>query len=66
MLVITSYSIHYTKLYDFESLMGVKLKQYKSFKTPEEALNALTNHQVQAIWASDVTGEYLVKTNENP
>ncbi len=49
----------------FESLMGVKLKQYKSFKTPEEALNALTNHQVQAIWASDVTGEYLVKTNEN-
>ncbi len=49
----------------FESLMGVKLQKYRSYKTQDSALTALYNHEIQAIWAADVTGEYLAKTNSN-
>ena len=48
----------------FESQFGVKLSGYRSYDTMETAVKALKMNQVQAIWASDVTADWLLRTKE--
>ncbi len=48
----------------FESQFGVKLSAYQSYERVETAVKALKMNQVQAIWASDVTAEWLLRTEE--
>lgn len=45
----------------FESLTGVKLGAYKSYNTLDEAVCALYTGKVSAIWATDVTADYLMQ-----
>ncbi|MCR5324612.1 MAG: transporter substrate-binding domain-containing protein [Lachnospiraceae bacterium] len=49
----------------FESMLGVKLSRYSSYKNIDEALYALRTGKVAAIWAADVTADYLVRLQEN-
>ena len=46
----------------FESQFGVKFSAYRSYDTADTAVKALKANQIQAFWASDVTAEYLVRT----
>lgn len=48
----------------FESQFGVKFSDYRSYDSVETAVKALKMNQVQAIWASDVTAEWLLRTEE--
>ena len=48
----------------FESQFGVKFSAYRSYDTVETAVKALKMNQVQAIWASDVTADWLLRNNE--
>lgn len=48
----------------FESQFGVKLSAYQSYERVETAVKALKMNQVQAIWASDVTADWLLRTEE--
>ena len=48
----------------FESQFGVKFSAYRSYDTVETAVKALKMNQVQAIWASDVTADWLLWNNE--
>lgn len=45
----------------FESMLGVKLSRYSSYKNTDEVLYALKTGKVAAIWATDVTADYLVR-----
>ena len=48
----------------FESMLGVKLSRYSSYKNNDEALYALKTGKVAAVWATDVTADYLVKAED--
>ena len=48
----------------FESQFGVKFSAYRSYDAVDTAVKALRQNQVQAIWASDVTAEWLLRTEE--
>ena len=48
----------------FESQFGVKFSAYRSYETMETAVKALKTNQVQAIWASDVTADWLLRTED--
>ena len=48
----------------FESQFGTKFSTYRSYETVETAVKALKMNQVQAIWTSDVTAEWLLQTEE--
>ena len=48
----------------FESQFGVKFSAYRSYATAETAVKALKINQVQAIWASDVTADWLLRNDE--
>ena len=45
----------------FESMLGVKLSRYSSYKNIDEALYALKTGKVAAVWTADVTADYLVR-----
>ena len=47
----------------FESMLGVKLGSYKAFGNMDEALYALRTGRVAAVWAADITADYLIKAN---
>ena len=47
----------------FESMLGVKLSGYNAYKNMDEALYALRTGKAAAIWAADVTVDYLQKWN---
>ncbi|MCR5769247.1 MAG: transporter substrate-binding domain-containing protein [Lachnospiraceae bacterium] len=47
----------------FESMLGIKLSRYSAYKNMDEALYALRTGKVAAIWAADVTVDYLQKWN---
>lgn len=49
----------------FGSTFGVNLTSYKAYKDFDEALFSLKAGKVDAIWACDVSADYLIKTNEN-
>jgi len=48
----------------FESQFGEKFSAYRSYETVGTAVKALKMNKVQAIWASDVTAEWLLRTEE--
>lgn len=48
----------------FESQFGVKFSAYQSYQTIETAVKALKMNKVQAIWASDVTADWLLRNDE--
>jgi len=48
----------------FESQFGVKFSAYRSYDAADTAVKALKRNQVQAIWASDVTAEWLLRTED--
>jgi len=48
----------------FESQFGEKFSDYRSYETVEIAVKALKMNKVQAIWASDVTADWLLRTEE--
>ena len=48
----------------FESQFGVKFASYHSYDTASTAVKALKTNQVQAIWASDVTADWLLRTED--
>lgn len=48
----------------FESQFGVKFSAYRSYDAVDTAVKALKQNQVQAIWASDVTADWLLRTEE--
>jgi ABC-type amino acid transport substrate-binding protein len=49
----------------FGSTFGVDLTSYKAYKDFDEALFSLKAGKVDAVWACDVSADYLLKTNEN-
>jgi len=48
----------------FESQFGVKFSAYRSYDAADTAVKALKRNQVQAIWASDVTADWLLRTED--
>lgn len=48
----------------FESQYGVKFSAYRSYETVGTAVKALKMNKVQAIWASDVTADWLLRTED--
>ncbi len=48
----------------FESQFGEKFSVYRSYETVGTAVKALKMNKVQAIWASDVTADWLLRTEE--
>ena len=50
----------------FESMLGVKLSRYSSYKNIDEALYALKTGKVAAVWTADVTADYLVNSGKDP
>lgn len=48
----------------FESQFGTKFSAYRSYEAVGTAVKALKQNQVQAIWASDVTADWLLRTEE--
>ena len=46
----------------FESMLGRKLSAYRTYSDTAEELNALFSGEVAAIWAADVTAQYLMRT----
>ncbi len=48
----------------FESQFGTKFSAYRSYETVETAVKALKADKVQAIWTSDVTADWLLRTEE--
>ena len=48
----------------FESQFGEKFSAYRSYETVGTAVKALKMNKVQAIWASDVTADWLLRTEE--
>ncbi len=48
----------------FESQFGTKFSAYRSYETVGTAVKALKADKVQAIWASDVTADWMLRTEE--
>ena len=48
----------------FESLLGVKLRNYQSYQNTFETLSALRTNEIQAAWFPDVTVRYLLQMEE--
>ena len=48
----------------FGSTFGMKLSSYKGYKNYDEALFSLASGESDAIWACDVTADFLVKTRQ--
>ena len=48
----------------FESQYGVRLAGYQSYDTIGTAVKALKQNKVQAVWASDITADWLLRTEE--
>lgn len=48
----------------FESQYGVKFSAYRSYETVGTAVKALKMNKVKAIWASDVTADWLLRTED--
>ena len=48
----------------FESQFGVKTAGYQSYETIGTAVKALKQNKVQALWASNITAEWLIRTEE--
>lgn len=48
----------------FESLLGVKLKNYHSYQNFFETLSALRSNEIQAAWFPDVTVNYLLQVEK--
>lgn len=46
----------------FESLLGVKLRAYRSYDDVYETLSALRCNEIQGAWFADITADYLLKT----
>ncbi len=46
----------------FDSILGVKLSGYRSYKDVTETLLALKTNEIQAAWFADVTADYLART----
>ncbi|MCR5206128.1 MAG: transporter substrate-binding domain-containing protein [Lachnospiraceae bacterium] len=49
----------------FGSTFGLKLTNYKGYKNFDEALLALRSGETDAVWACDVSADYLLKINED-
>ncbi len=49
----------------FESMLGVKLGSYKTYKNTDEALYALRSGKADALWSTDITADYLLKTQDD-
>ena len=47
----------------FEGLVGVKFANYRSYNTVTEILTALCADEIQIAWFSDVTADYILRTN---
>jgi len=48
----------------FGSTFGLKLSSYKAYKNFDEALCSLKSKETDAVWACDVSADYLLKVNE--
>lgn len=49
----------------FQSTMGRKLYSYTAYGSVDEMLCALRSGKVEAVWACDMTADYLCKMNED-
>ncbi len=49
----------------WQSTIGSKLNNYKSYKNIDEALCALRSGDISAMWTCDVTADYLCKANDD-
>lgn len=49
----------------WKSLTGAKLSSYKAYGSIEETLCALRSGEISAMWATDVTAEYLKSINDD-
>ncbi len=49
----------------FESIFGVKFLKYCSFSSVDNMLAALRSGTVRAVWASDLTADYLIRNNDD-
>lgn len=47
----------------FQSTLGTKLSSYKAYGSNEETLCALRSGDIDAMWACDVTADYICKKN---
>lgn len=48
----------------FDSILGVKLKEYRSYSDVHETLSALQTNEIQVAWFADVTADYLARTEK--
>lgn len=48
----------------FDSILGIKLSGYRSYPDVSQTLAALRTKEIGVAWFSDVTADYLVKTQE--
>lgn len=48
----------------FGSTFGLKLTSYKAYKNFDEALFSLKSKETDAVWACDVSTDYLLKVND--
>lgn len=49
----------------FQSTLGTRLSSYKAYGSNEETLCALRCGDIDAMWACDITADYLCKTNSD-
>lgn len=49
----------------WKSLTGAKLSAYKAYDSIDESLCALRSGEISAMWATDVTAEYLCSINDD-
>lgn len=49
----------------WKSLTGAKLSSYKAYDSIDETLCALRSGEISAMWATDVTADYLCRTNDD-
>lgn len=48
----------------FDSILGIKLRGYRSYPDVTETLSALKTNEIQVAWFADVTADYLARTEE--
>lgn len=48
----------------FDSILGVKLRGYRSYPDVNETLSALKTNEIQVAWFPDVTADYLARTEK--
>ena len=48
----------------FDSILGIKLRGYRSYPDVTETLSALRTNEIQVAWFADVTADYLARTEE--